>query len=672
MTRDLGRLLRPRSVAVIGGGNEARYVQENCSKLGFAGALWHVHPKRGPFRSVSDLPAAPDAAFIGVNRQATIGIVTALRAMGAGGAVAYASGFAEADQELGDGAGLQAALLEAAGEMPLIGPNCYGFVNYLDGAGLWPDQQGGRSVDRGVAILTQSSNIAINLTMQRRGLPIAYVGTAGNQAQLGLSDLALALLQDDRVSALGLHIEGVGDLRRFEAMASEARRRGVPVVALKVGRSQAAQTAAVSHTASLSGSSAGGTALLRRLGIAEVPSLPVFLETLKLLHITGPLPTKRVASMSCSGGEASLVADLAEGRDFAFPPLSPEQAVPLRAALGPKVALSNPLDYHTYIWNDLPAMTATYSAMMQGDLALGVVVADFPRGDRCADGDWEPVIQATRAAAESSGRAMAIASSLPETLPEATAERLARMGLVPLNGLDHGLGAIEAAAWLGQPREAPEPLVLPGEAKRASVLTEAEAKALLREVGVDCPACARASRERVAQAGAQVGFPCVLKGEGIAHKTEAGAVKIDLASEAAVLEAARAMPGDMFLVEEMVQGGVAELLLAVTRDPAHGYLLTLAAGGTLTEVLQDSASLLVPARRGEVDAALGSLKITPLLDGYRGAAPANRDAILDAAMALQAFVIAHAGRLEEVEINPLICTPSRAVAADALIHMEVT
>ena len=166
--------------------------------MGFGGDIWPVHPTRDEvhgrrcFRSVAELPEAPDAAFIGVNRNLTIDIVRALAARGAGGAICYASGFREAE----DGAALEDALIEAAGDMPILGPNCYGVINYLDGALLWPDQHGGARVESGVAIVTQSSNIAINMTMQRRGLPIAYVATAGNQAQTGLSEIAHALLED--------------------------------------------------------------------------------------------------------------------------------------------------------------------------------------------------------------------------------------------------------------------------------------------------------------------------------------------------------------------------------------------------------------------------------------------------------------------------------------------
>ena len=673
MTRDLSRLLRPRSIAVIGGGAISRYLMENCAKIGFAGPLLHVHPMRGEFASVQDLPTPPDVAFVGVNRAATTGIVAELAAMGAGGAVAYASGFAEAAAELADGGDLQAELVKAAGEMVLIGPNCYGFLNYLDGAALWPDQQGGQRCETGVAIITQSSNIAINLTMQRRGVPLAYLVTAGNQAQTGLGEIGQFLLEDPRVTALGLHIEGIGDLRAFEALAAKAQALGKPIVALKAGVSEQAQTAAISHTASLAGSAAGASALLRRLGIAQVGSLSVLLETLKLCHVVGPLKSNRIASMSCSGGEASLMADAAVGHAITYPPLDVQQTQALRAALGPRVALANPLDYHTYIWADVTQMTAAYSAMMTGDLALGVVVADFPRNDRCSDVDWDPVIEAVAATAKASATPMAILSSIAENLPEATAVRLIASGIVPLNGIDAAIPAIEAAAVLGQSHCAPMPLVLPGAPSDVEMIEEGSAKALLRKAGVIVPKAVTVSDIKdLSEAVDLVGFPLVLKGMGLAHKTEAGAVALGLNSLSEVERAAVLMPVTQFLVEEMITGAVAELLIGIVRDPAHGMLLTLAAGGTFTELLRDRASLLLPVEAEDIRAALMSLRIAPVLHGYRGAAGANIEAIVEAVLAIQIYVMDHPGQIDEIEINPLICTATRAVAADVLLRIGRT
>ena len=221
----LDRLLNPRSIAVFGGAAAGELIRQ-CDLMGYLGDIWPVHPNkteihsRKAYRSVCDLPDSPDAAYVAVNRNVTIDIVRELAAHNAGGAVCYATGFVEAGAE---GAELQAQLLEASGDMPLIGPNCYGLMNYLNGAMLWPDQQGGRRVEKGVAIITMSSNVGFNLTMQRRGLPIAYMVSLGNRLKFDICDAIQAFAADDRVTAIGLYLESVGDPVLFEAAAASAR-----------------------------------------------------------------------------------------------------------------------------------------------------------------------------------------------------------------------------------------------------------------------------------------------------------------------------------------------------------------------------------------------------------------------------------------------------------------
>lgn len=673
----LSRLLRPRSIAVIGGGTWCANVVEQCRKVGFAGPVWPVHPTRGTvgghkaFASIEALPEPPDAAFIGVNRKVTIETVRVLAQSGAGGAVCFASGFRESVRETGDGDVMEAALIEAAGDMRVLGPNCYGFLNLLDGAVLWPDIHGAVRCDSGVALITQSSNIALNLTMQTRGLPLAYVMTVGNQAQTSMAEVAGTLLEDERVTALGLHIEGFGDIGAFEAMADHARARGKRIVAIKAGASEQARTAALSHTGALAGSDAGARALLDRLGIARVETLSEMLETLKVLHVTGPLESNRIASMSCSGGEAGLMADAAVGRDVSFPPLGTIQEDHLRTALGGHVALANPLDYHTFVWGDRAAIARTFTAMMRGDLSMGVVVADFPRPDRCDGSAWDIVIDAVADTMAETGRPMAILATLPETMPEDVALTLIERGIVPICGVDDGLRAIEAAAWLGRSHGSPPPVLAPGEdAPGSRLLSEADAKACLGRFGVAVPRGVTVSTpEDAARAASGLRFPLVLKAAGLVHKTDQGGVALNLRDAAAVLEAARSMDVSDYLVEEMVDGAGVELLVGVLRDPGTGFVLTLGAGGVLTEVMQDTVSLLVPASRSELDAALSRLRIAPLLDGYRGGLPVDRPALLDAIDAVQDCVAAYAERLIELEINPLIASADRAVAVDALITM---
>ncbi|MEM6938693.1 MAG: acetate--CoA ligase family protein [Pseudomonadota bacterium] len=673
MPRDLTRLLRPGSIAVIGGGSWCAQVIEQSQKMGFQGDIWPVHRKAPSvaglktFARVADLPRAPDACFVGVNREASIDIIGALSALGAGGAVCFASGFREAQAEDADGASLQNALLAAAGEMPMLGPNCYGFINGLDRALLWPDQHGVRPCNEGVALITQSSNIAINLSMQARGLPLAYVVTAGNQAQIDLAEVGLALVGDPRVTALGLHIEGIKDLRLFENFARRAHDLGKPIVALKVGASDQARAATVSHTASLAGQDGGASALLKRLGIARVRDLPTLLETLKLLHCGGWLPQNSIATISCSGGEASLAADMGLDHDIHFPRLSDGQKERLRTALGPRVALANPLDYHTYVWGDVPAMTRAFAAMADPGIAITLLIVDFPRADICEPAAWDCTIEAATAAQAETGARYAMVATLPELMPEAVAERLMARGVVPFSGLEEALAACAAACEKLPQTHAP--ILLPHGKDGAALIPEALAKDALATHGQRIPQARRAEKHDLAGASEKVGFPQVLKGEGIAHKTDAGAIRLNLTSAAATCEAAKTMPSERFLVEEMIVDGVAEVLLGILHDPAHGFVLTLAAGGTLTEILNDSTSLLLPVELADVENALMELKIAPMLRGYRGAAPADLPAVLSAVMALQDYVIAHQDRVQEIEINPLICTPTDAIAADALLRL---
>lgn len=669
MGKDLTRLLRPKSVAVIGGGAWCQQVILQSQRMGYAGQVWPVHPKATEIAGLKvhdqleSLPEAPDAVFIGINRIATIEAVRVLSNMGAGGAVCFASGFSEALAEDDAGGDLQDQLIAAARDMPILGPNCYGFINALDGALLWPDQHGAKPVDRGVAILTQSSNISINLTMQKRGLPIAYMVTCGNMAQTSQAEIASALIDDPRVTCVGLHIEGFKDIREWEALAAKAHSKGVPLVALKVGASEQAQAATVSHTASLAGSDAGAQALLERLGIPRLSALPDFIETLKLLHCYGPLPGDNIASISCSGGEASLIADMAVGTGLTFPRLTDDKKSRLRDALGPMVALNNPLDYHTYIWRDEEAMAKAWAGMTGDDIDLTVSIVDYPTTDST---DWTCASRAAMKVRDDTGARFAIAATLPELLPEDIAHELISGGVVPFMGLREALAATRAAGQVSAPSE--HPIWLPGEAEANRTLTEGKSKQALAEFGLRIPQNRTVHGSDAASSAAQeMEGPFAVKGVGLAHKSEHSAVRLGVHAEE-VAEVAAQIGTQEILVEEMITGTVAELLIGVVRDPAHGFVLTVGAGGVLTEVLRDTASLLLPSTPDDILAALGKLKIAPLLEGYRGQPAADMDAIITAVQAVQAYVMQNADTLGEVEINPLLCTPDKAVAVDALIR----
>ena len=686
---DLKRLLRPQSIAVVGGKPAAMVIQQ-CRLMGYQGEIWPVHPSKteieglATFQTIEDLPVAPDATFIGVNRHLTIGIVESLAKRGAGGAVCYASGFLEADEE---GGNLQANLLKAAGDMPVLGPNCYGFINYAEGALLWPDQHGGRRLEaneKGVAIITQSSNLSINITMQQRGLPIAYMLTAGNQAMIGASDLALAVLDDPRVTCLGMHIEGFDSIVGMEAVASKARALKKPVVVLKVGKSEQAQQATLTHTASLAGAHAASQAFLERIGIGQVDTVAGLLESLKLLHVHGVLPGYRLGSLSCSGGEASLIADAVNDKKVYFPELSDAEKQPLQDTLGPLVTVNNPLDYHTYIWANETGMTEVYAGMLMADNDLTMLLLDFPHPNKCQADDWEIALRAFETAAKrafgNGGAKPVLTSTISENIPELVIDRMTQQGIAAIAGMEEVVIAAEVAADIGEAWRKPEPepvlkFTTANQNKDAlafNTLDEADAKAALAACGVSVPQGQKVgSAKEASETASNIGFPVVLKALGIAHKTEANAVRLNLRDEQAVIAAfdeLQALSSTLYL-ESMIQSPVAELIVGLSRDPQFGLVMTIGAGGILVEILKDSATLLLPSTRDEIEQRLLNLKTAPLLKGYRGQPIADIPATVDTILKLQDYAIKQAKSLQELDINPLIICASGqgAYAADALI-----
>ena len=669
----LSRLFSPKSVAVVGGGVWCRSVIEQLIKIGYKGTIFPVHPFKEEilgiksFKDLEDIPAIIDATFIGVNRNITIEVVKQLNSLNAGGAVCFASGFLEAEGDKQGSGELQKSLIEAAADMPILGPNCYGFINYLDHAALWPDQHGGTTVDKGVAILTQSSNIAINITMQTRGLPISYIMSVGNQASLGFSEIGMYLLSDPRVTALGLHIEGIGDLKAFEELTTKARKLGKPIVALKVGKSAEARRAAQSHTASLAGDAQSAKSLFKRLGIAEVDRLEVLIDTLKIFHSYGPLSSKNVRSLSCSGGEASLVSDLAQAYGIQFPKLEKENISELRSVLGEMVALSNPLDYHTYIWGDIDAMASTFIAMMRQHNGITIIIVDFPRDDNCDPSAWNCVITAAKMAKKSENKPLALVSTLSENIPEHVSFELLESNIITLHGLDTALAAISVSS-IDQMVVNPKPIFLSNPTGKSILVDEYDAKKSLEKYGLKLPETAKCLQSDAHLVSDQIGYPVVIKALGSAHKSELGEVFLNLENQKSVKEALRKISKKHVIVEKMIGDAVVELLVGIVHDPAHGMLLTVGAGGVLTEILSDTSSILLPSSKSEVLDCFNQLKISKIAKGYRGALGVDINQIIDAIMKIQDFVLDNRDKLFEIEINPLIVTTSEVIVADALIR----
>ncbi|WP_419915761.1 acetate--CoA ligase family protein [Candidatus Poriferisodalis sp.] len=680
MTGRLDRLLRPRSLAFVGG-IAAEQSIDACRAFGFAGEMWGVNPHRTlgdlpTVASVAELPEGIDAAFVGVDHDATIDTVRRLSQAGVGVAVCHASGFAEVGAA---GKIRQVELVEAAGAMAVLGPNCYGMLSAPTGAALWPDVHGLIRRTRGVALLSQSGNIAVNLTMSRRGLDVAWVISLGNQADVGISEAFEAVVADDTTTGVGLCMEGLNDVERFVEAAAVARRRRLPVVAVKVGASPSSGAIAVTHTASFVGDDAAYDALFRKLGIHRVESIDGLVDTLSTLCSTGPLGGNRVVSLSCSGGEAALVADRSQGRNLSFPQFAPDHAARVAAALDGRVAVTNPLDYHTFIWGDLDRLSRCFESVLgaSGNGApfdAAVLLLDFP-AEGLDRSRWWPTMQAFATACANGDTPGVVAVSLAENLPDEARSQAAAWGLAACGDIDNALSALEAAAAWGHhldhtEAEAGSLVVKAREAPLGtSVLLEHEAKPRLAAAGIEVPMGRLVEPQQAPAAADEIGYPVAVKAVGAAHKSDAGGVVVGLADAASVAAAAErvaaSVGGGTVMVESCITDVVAELLVSVRSSPPVGMMLTVGAGGTLTEVLDDTASLLLPAA-GDTIEALRSLRLWPVLAGYRGRPAGAVDAVVDTVSLLEALV-RDDDRIVEIEINPLLVTPHAAVAADALM-----
>ena len=681
MTRSLSRLLRPSSIAVIGG-KWAEAVIVSCRDFNFQGKIFPVHPSKKTiagyevYPDIESLPEAPDAVFLGVNRDTTIELVRELASCGAGGVVAFASGFAESE----DGRERQYQLIEAAGDMPILGPNCYGMINYLDGALLWPDVQGGKEVARGVAIITQSSNLAINLTMQQGGLPIGYMLTLGNQAMIGMEEIIRVLADDHRVTAIGLHIEGIRNATSMASAARYAKSKGKNLIALKAGVSDAAKHMTISHTASLAGNAAVASSFFSAIGVGEVASVESFLQSLTLLHCFGRVDDGSLMTLSCSGGEAALVADAAERAGVFMPPLKKADIARIKKTVNPLVNISNPFDYHTFDWGDGERLTDTFTAAMHSRIGLTALIIDFPRPGLGRTKAWQEALDALVTARDTTGGPTLVLASIVDGLPEHYAHWLIERDIAPLRGFDHAMQAINAAVAASTPPSDFMPTGLNTDNARPvstpiSIIDEARAKKLLKTHGLAIPSGGVASSVEEAIALTQ-NKPVVMKAVSadLTHKTEHNALRLNIIGEKQIREAWRELVeiSAFILVEDMITDVVAEIIIGVGRDDVIGLYLMIGAGGVMAEISRDVATLMIPSLPETIAAAIDGLAVADLLDGWRGQPKADRQSVIDAIMKVQKFAYENQHRLIEMDINPLMVRSEgkTAIVADALIRMH--
>ncbi|WP_420997710.1 acetate--CoA ligase family protein [Cupriavidus sp. 30B13] len=692
----IARLVKPRSVAVIGASADPAKTSGRpvsyLTRHGFGGAIYPVNPKVDTiggircYPDIGSLPEVPDVGIVLLGAERAQHAVRELAARGTGAAIVLASGYTETGAE---GARRQAELLEAAGSMRLLGPNTIGLVNLTDSIPL--SASGALEMEHfpagSIGVVSQSGGIlgALLSRAAARGIGLSKLVSTSNEADLDLADFVDFLADDEATRVIALYVESVRDPARFRAAALKAAAAGKPVVAFKIGRSEAGARAAVSHTGAMAGADRMYDALFRQVGVIRAQTFADLIDIPAALAAGRVLRGRRVAVLTSTGGAGTLVSDSLGVSGFETPPPDEATAARLRALQnGDHAALDrNPIDVtlaglqpdllraaiRTLL--DSPGYDAVAVIVGSSGLAMPDLMADAIRD--CLPGSDKPVLayvspHAPHVAAVLNQRGVP-AFSAPESCAAA-------------------FGAMLAAARL---RGAPAPVAAPAVAAAgiddlpAGSLDEAQAKALFARFGLP------SVRETVVGDGAQaeaaaraLGGRVVLKilSSEITHKSDIGGVAVGVAPQdvAARLAAMRAEVAghtgrepDRFLVQEMVGGGV-EMILGLHRD-ALGTAVLLGMGGVTAELFQDTTMRLLPPggalSQEEAAGMARELKTWPLLDGYRGRPKADVQALADAIVAFSRMAAALGERLVEAEINPVFVLPAgqgvRAADGVALI-----
>lgn len=681
---NLRRLINARSIAFIGGAAAASGI-DYCRALGFTGDVFAVHPSREELsgvpcvKIVADLPAVPDAAWIAVSTERSIDVVRELRELGTAGAVLYTAGFSETGDRT-----FEQHLIEAAGPMALVGPNCIGVVNYLDGVPVALTQ--GLGIDRpdhGVALIAQSGTIIGNMVMSERSVSVSHLLSMGNQSVTDIADAIEAVADDPRVDAILLYIEGLKDAPAFARAATRAFNQGKTLVALKAGVSKAGQELALAHTGSLAGSPELYEAFFRRLGIISVNTFPELLEMSKMLAFRGMPGGNRLMIETCSGTDSGYCADLAERFGVDLPPLTPEVRDAVDAVIPGIATASNPLDVTMEQWGDRKAQARSLITMLKQPCDGAALIVNFP--SQGPTPSYDPAAEAMLDVRAATDLPCYVITNLPEGAPDRIREMLVANNIIPLQGMEDAFSCIGQAARYARRREeletrgGPDARLIPcGDLVPDATLDEQTSKQALAAFGLEIPRSALCGDvDQAVKAAGELGYPVVVKGHGssLAHKSELGAVAINLATSHEVADAAStilALPGvEQLLVEAMVIDAVAEIIIGIKRDATLGLGLVLGSGGILTELLHDATTLLLPTTRDEVLHALSTLKGFPLLNGFRGRPPGDIEALCDAALSVAAYAEEQAEKIMELDVNPLLVRPQElgVVAVDALIRL---
>ncbi|WP_238008368.1 acetate--CoA ligase family protein [Dactylosporangium sp. AC04546] len=673
--------LRPNGIAVVGaseGSVWTRSLLHNLDTVG-GGPVHLVNPKGGQqfgrpvARSLTELSGRSDVdtAFVVLNAHRVLPALREATEIGVRNAVVLASGFAEAGT---DGQQRQAELAALAAETGLrvLGPNSLGLLNLCDGVGMLAS---GLELPAAgaVAVVSQSGGLsrAVLRLANAHGVGISHVVTTGNESVVDCADVIDALLDDGRSRSIAVFAESVRRPRAFLDAATRALAAGVPVVLLKVGRTDAGQRVSAAHTGGLANDHAILAGLLRQHGVVEVDSLEDLVIVAGLLARTGRLPGPRVAVLSPSGGRCTLIADEAHAAGLDLPALRPATRARIDEVLQTEVAVSNPLDVTGAFVTDPTVFRRLLDALADdGGLDLVVVALDLP----------DPGTPAARVLERLFADLREVSSSgpLPVLLLETTYAELTpgrellqrELGIEwSLPGVHHGLHALARALWWSQAAVPPAPEASPV-VPLPDTMSEHVAREVLGRFGVPLvPAVLASTADDAVAAAFRVGFPVAVKmsSPGLAHKSDVGGVVLDVRDPAAVAAAfARVAGVDGVLVSPMRTGGV-ELIVGVLDHPQWGPLLAVGLGGVLAEALRDTAWRGLPVSDDEIGRMLGELRGGALLDGVRGIPPADRERLVAAIAAMARAGGGLRGQYQALEVNPLYVRGDVVEALDALI-----
>ncbi|WP_052402451.1 acetate--CoA ligase family protein [Muricoccus aerilatus] len=694
----LRRFLHPMSIAVVGAserpGAFGARVLENLAD--HAGAVWPVNPRyaslagRPCFPSLDALPGVPDCVAIATPREAAAAVLQQAAGLGAGGAVVFAAGFAETG--LHERAAEQAALVRAAGAMPLLGPNCLGFTNFTLRAGVtFSAGPGALSPEGpGIGIVSQSGALGYALAQAvERGVAVSHVLTAGNAGGLDVADLVAFLSEEPDCAAIACVVEGLAEPRRLLAAAAVAERAGKPLLLHKMATGTQGAAAALSHTGAVAGGHAVWQAALREAGAILVEDFGALIE-MAAFFAKAPLAPRAagVAVVSTSGGAGILAADAAERHGVALPQPGETAAAVLAARIPEYGSARNPCDLTAQVLNDAEALVACTGALA-ADPAFGALL--YPNTHSYSFSADRIPVMAGIVARHGGFLCVPWLAEWRENPAARGAQSVP--GAALFSSMDRCFAAL--VAWRERANRAalaPDRPVVLDDAVRANVaalidaapgpvLTESRAKALLAAIGVPVvPERLVPDRQGALRAAGDLGYPVVLKAESadLPHKTEAGAVRLDLrdaealgaACDAMLAHLARQSPLprlDGLLVQPMLPRGV-EVIIGGQRDPLFGPVIAVGMGGAMVELLSDMAVAPAPIGLAQGLRMLRSLRGSPLLDGFRGAARVDLTALAAILCRVSALMAAEP-RIAELDINPLICSAQGMVAVDGLITM---